>query len=209
VGEIERERIETVMRGFLGPIRQVPPMVSAVKHEGKRLYELAREGIEVEREAREVEIHALTLLRAEGSKFWIDVECSKGTYIRTLAKDIGQVLGTGAHLSYLIRTGTGRFTIAESVTLAEIRDAVETNRIQDMILPIDWGIRSLPKVLVDSRALKKAMNGARLQKGDYAEYPQGLGQGDQVRMYVPDGFLAIAEVVDSEEEILQPVKVFA
>lgn len=209
VGEMERERIEEVIRRFRGTIQQIPPMVSALKHDGKRLYELAREGVEVEREAREVEIYALTLLRATESKFWVDVECSKGTYIRTLAKDIGQALGTGAHLSYLIRTGTGGFHIAESVTLEEIREAVEQNRVQDVILPVDWGIRTLPQVLVHGRALKKAMNGARLQKGDYESYPQGLQPGDRVRLYVPDGFIAISEVVDPEREVLQPIKVFA
>lgn len=209
VEAIPRERIEEVLRGFLGTIRQVPPMVSAVKHQGKRLYELAREGVAVEREAREVEIYALTLLRIEGAKFWIDVECSKGTYIRTLARDIGQALGMGAHLSYLIRTGTGGFNVAESVTLEEIREAAAGNCLQELVLPIDWGIRALPKVLVDSGALKKALNGARLQKGDYREYPRELQRGDRVRVYVPDGFLAIAEAVDPEREILQPVKVFA
>lgn len=209
VGQIEQSRLEAVLDSFCGTIQQVPPMVSAVKHEGRRLYELARKGIEVEREAREVQIHSLKLLRVDLPRFWIDVECSKGTYIRTLAKDIGDALGVGAHLSYLIRTGTGEFTLLKSVTLEEMVDAAARDRVENILLPIDWGIRSMPKAVVHAGAQKKAVNGAQVQCGDYLEFPEGVQQGDKVRLYSPDSFVAIAEVVELETQVLQPVKVFA
>lgn len=108
---------------FQGPIMQVPPMVSAVKVGGKRLYELAREGLEVERQARPVTIHRLQLLDFRPGPHpvaYVDVVCSKGTYIRTLAADIGEALGVGAHMSYLVRTRSGSFHLADSATMEEL-----------------------------------------------------------------------------------------
>lgn len=209
VGAISEERIREVLAGFTGRIQQIPPMVSALKHQGKRLYELAREGIEIERQPREVEIFKLTILRIDLPKIWIDVECSKGTYIRTLAYDTGQALGTGAHLSYLIRTGTGEFTLADSVTLEELQQAQATGQGGQFLLPVDYGIRSLPKVLVNQVAEKKALNGAPLKREDCQEFPDHVEQGDRVRLYTSTGFVAICEILNPEQGSMQPVKVFA
>lgn len=206
---VTRECVIEALASLTGRILQVPPMVSALKHQGKRLYELARAGIEVEREPREVEIFSLKILRIDLPKIWIDIECSKGTYIRTLAHDCGQALGTGAHLSYLIRTGTGQFTLENSVTLAELQQAVIENRVGQYLLPLDFGISSMPKVLVHRLAEKKAINGAQLKRKDFLQYPQSLRQGERARLYTAMGFVAIVEVLDPKEGIMQPVKVFA
>ncbi|AZR72396.1 tRNA pseudouridine(55) synthase TruB [Anoxybacter fermentans] len=209
ISNIDEGKIRQVLTQFIGKIEQIPPMVSAVKHKGKRLYELARQGIEVERKPREVKIYSLKLLRVNLPHFWIDVECSKGTYIRTLAHDIGKALGVGAHLSYLIRIKTGEFSLEESVTIPEVFEASQKNRISDLILPIDWGVRSLPKVLIKDKVQKKAYNGGQLQKRDYQKFPEGLGKGELVRVYSKSGFISISEVYDPERQILRPVKVFA
>lgn len=209
VGEIPPEELDKALDQFRGSIQQIPPMVSALKHEGKRLYELARKGIEVEREPRDVEIYKLRSFRVQIPRFWIDVECSKGTYIRTLAQDIGRNLGCGAHLSYLIRTGTGQFSLEDSITLQEIQQAADENRLSDVMLPMDWGIRSLPKVTLQDRAVHFAVNGTQLRKGNYQDYPKELQTGDRVRVYGPEGFISLSEVIDGEEQILKPVKVFA
>ncbi|MCK4258675.1 MAG: tRNA pseudouridine(55) synthase TruB [Halanaerobiales bacterium] len=214
VGKIDVIELQQVLDQFVGKVQQIPPMVSAVKHKGKRLYELARKGIEVERKPRNVEIYALNLLKVDldthsEPRFMIDVECSKGTYIRTLAHDIGQVLGCGAHLSYLVRTSTGLFALEESVTLDELQDICEAGKISDIILPIDCGIRSMPKILIKDQAMKKAVNGVSLQKRDYLEIPLEIKQGDLVRVYGLKDFISISKVIDIENLIVKPLKVFA
>lgn len=206
---VTEERVREVLGNMTGCIQQIPPMVSALKHQGKRLYELAREGIEVPREPREIEIFSLKILWIDLPKIMIDVECSKGTYIRTLAHDCGQALGTGAHLSYLIRTGTGEFSLDNSVTLSELKEAVAENRGEQYLLPIDFGIRKLPKVTVSDEAQKKALNGACLRQEDYLDYPTGLHAGDHIRLYTTQGFVAIYEILDPQRGVMQPVKVFA
>jgi tRNA pseudouridine55 synthase len=118
--DLSPERLEAALARFRGAIRQLPPMVSAVKHKGKPLYKYARKGEEIEREERPVVIHRLALRRIEGSKAEISVRCSKGTYVRTLAHDIGRALGCGAHLESLRRTRSGRFGIEDARPLDEI-----------------------------------------------------------------------------------------
>ena len=109
--------LEAVLVGFRGPIRQVPPMYSALKRDGQPLYKLARQGVEVEREARDVVIHALELLTCDVDRCRLRVRCSKGTYIRTLAEDIGRVLGCGAHLTALRRTAVGDLSVVDALSL--------------------------------------------------------------------------------------------
>lgn len=142
-----RERIEAVLPRFTGVISQVPPMYSAIKHRGERLYKLAREGIEVERKPREITIHALRLGDVEGEEFDLYVHCSKGTYVRTLAEDIGQVLGCGAHVVALRRSGVGPYA-GSMVSMAQIeRAAVEGNAVLDaLLLPVDTALGDWPAV---------------------------------------------------------------
>ncbi|MBI2309189.1 MAG: tRNA pseudouridine(55) synthase TruB [Rhodocyclales bacterium] len=143
---------------FTGAISQVPPMYSALKRDGRPLYELARQGIEVERAARDVTIHELTLLGFSGSDVSLRVSCSKGTYIRTLAEDIGKALGCGAHLTALRRTRVGPLDLAGARTLAEIDGCDEAGR-ESLLLPVDTLLRGLPPVTLDEAATLRFGNG--------------------------------------------------
>ena len=134
---ITREQVEGVLPSFSGSILQKPPMYSAVKHQGKRLYDLARSGIEVEREPRRADVFRLKLMDWRPPYCTIAVECGKGTYIRSLAHDIGQSLGCGAHVRELARLRSGIFDIDDSVTIPQLEASFERNYWQDILHPID------------------------------------------------------------------------
>ncbi len=148
---VDRTQLEAACQQFLGEIQQVPPMYSALKHEGKALYEYARAGIEVERKVRIVTIQAITVDALEDDIATITVTCSKGTYIRTLAEDIGNALDCGAHLVGLRRTETAGYTLASSVTV-EALEAMEQSARDDLLLPVDSAVESLPSVTLDEDA---------------------------------------------------------
>jgi tRNA pseudouridine55 synthase len=136
---VKREELEEILKQFMGEIEQIPPMVSAIHYKGKRLYELARQGIVVERNPRKVHIHNIKMLNFEDGphpKAFICVTCSKGTYIRTLCSDIGERLGCGAHQSALIRTRSGSFTLEHAKTLKEIYILKDQGKLNEAILPI-------------------------------------------------------------------------
>jgi len=183
---------------FSGPIMQVPPMVSAVKVGGRRLYELAREGVEVERSARPVTIHKLQLLDFRPGPHpvaFVDVACSKGTYIRTLAVDIGAALGVGAHMSYLVRTRSGPFTLEQANTLEELREG------KAPLLQPASALGSMPKATVSGPAAQ------RLQNGVTPRITTGEPPGTTVALVDPDGeLLALAEATADGIRLL---KVFA
>ena len=157
---IDRARIETVCREFVGTIRQVPPMYSAVKVGGTPLYKAARAGVEVERASREVVIVSLRVLEIDGPSVAMEVECSKGTYIRTLCADIGDRLGVGAHLSRLERLGVGPFTLERSVTLERIEAAIRSGTFEELLTPVDAVLAHLPLVIVDDAAAERVGHGA-------------------------------------------------
>lgn len=150
--------LEASLSRFRGQIRQIPPMYSALKRQGKPLYELARQGIEVEREAREVTIHALDLLGFSDNRCRLRVRCSKGTYIRTLAEDIGQQLGCGAHLTALRRTAVGPLDIASAVTLDHLALLSEEERSIVLQAP-DALLQSLPEVVLDTDSMQRFIHG--------------------------------------------------
>ena len=144
---IDAERLESALAQFEGEIEQLPPMTSALKHKGKPLYTYARQGIEIERQPRKVTIHGLRLISIDGTQACVEVDCSKGTYIRTLAQDIGLVLGVGAHLVGLRRTRIGPFDLADAYTLEQlaglesidsalIRSTELPNELKDAISPV-------------------------------------------------------------------------
>jgi tRNA pseudouridine55 synthase len=148
--------IERVLPDFVGKISQLPPMYSALKHQGKRLYELAREGVEVEREPREVTIHSLELGAVELPEFELYVRCSKGTYVRTLAEDIGQRLGCGAYVAELRRTGVGPYVEGETafVTMDQVEAAAELGHeaLDAMLLPLDTALDHCPALRLSADA---------------------------------------------------------
>ena len=185
---VERSALETVLERFRGQIEQVPPMYSALKRDGKALYEYAREGIELEREARRVTIHALELLEFAGERFTIRVHCSKGTYIRSLAMDIGAALGCGAHLAALRRTVIGAFDLSAAVTLEALEATGERAR-DTLLAPVDALVAGFPVLRLDAEAARGLLQGRTLAL-------DGGQPGAKVRAYGPDGFLGLAQWQD-------------
>lgn len=165
---IHRNEIETVFQQLTGEIVQTPPMYSAVKVNGKKLYEYARAGIEVERPTRTVTIHELTLLderetfSGDTISFRFRVTCSKGTYIRTLAVMIGERLGYPAHMSHLIRTASGPFSLENCVTFEEIEHHMKRGEVGKLLLPIEKALFHLPKYQINDKVAEKVKNGAVL-----------------------------------------------
>ncbi len=146
VPDLGEDQIRATFRDFTGPIRQVPPMYSALRHEGQPLYKLARQGIEVERKSREVIIHDLELESWAPPRLQFRVKCSKGTYVRTLAEDLATALGSCAHLEALRRLYVTPFEEGEMVALDSLTEACETGRASELLLPVDAGLRHWPKV---------------------------------------------------------------
>ncbi|MBB5147830.1 MULTISPECIES: tRNA pseudouridine(55) synthase TruB [Ureibacillus] len=165
---ITREQLQKVLSQLTGEIEQIPPMYSAVKVNGIKLYEYARKGIEVDRPSRKVTIHELQLLddqaifEGEEITFHIRIKCSKGTYIRTLAVQIGQLLGYPSHMASLVRTASGNFTKADCYTLRDIEKAVEEGTFEQLLLPIEDAL-TYPFIEVDESNEKKICNGQILK----------------------------------------------
>lgn len=181
---VSGEQLATVLARFLGPIQQIPPMHSALKRDGRPLYELARKGIEVEREPRSIVIHALELLEFSGDCVRIRVTCSKGTYIRVLAADIGVLLGCGAHLTALRRTRVGDLEMQNAVTLAELEGMDESLRPQ-CLQAVDALLASLPRVDLE------ADQAQRFTHGNPVPLPDGLA--DKIRVYAADRLIGVGE----------------
>ena len=146
--DLTRDQVELALERFVGEIEQVPPMYSALKHQGKALYTYARAGVEIERAARQIKIYRLSLDAFEKDEIQITVECSKGTYIRVLAEDLGRSLGCGAYMKALRRTHIGDFDIGQSVTLPQI-EAMEIPERDRLLLPADCLLERMPKILLD------------------------------------------------------------
>ena len=161
VPNVTQAMLQSVTEQFLGEIMQVPPMYSALKKDGKKLYELAREGIEVERAARPLTIYKLSLTPLSAQQLQLTVTCSKGTYVRVLAEDIAKALGTLGHLTALRRIRTGDFEIANAITLADFA-ALDIAARFDKLLAVDACVRSLPSLLLDDNQSKRVRQGQRL-----------------------------------------------
>ena len=168
---VTQEQIEHVLTGFRGEIMQVPPMYSALKVNGQKLYELARKGKEVPREPRKITIHELTLLAVEDGALRLRVHCSKGTYIRTLCKDIGEALGCGGCMEALRRVAAGEYTAEEAVPLMTL---LESENPEQYLRPVDTMFRSYPQVTLTANQEKRCRNGnsfsVTLPEGTYRAY---------------------------------------
>ena len=178
-------QFQTVCQEFIGEISQVPPMYSALKYEGKALYEYARAGVDIERKARLITIKKIEVNALEGDIAQITVTCSKGTYIRTLAEDIGTMLGCGAHLIGLRRTEAASYLLSQAVTIEQLETMLIEAR-EDLLLPVDSAIENLPKVILNLDAAYYLMQGqavwqaGKLPSGDlrlYDEQNKFLGLG--------------------------------
>ena len=188
--DVTWEALEQALLGFRGEIRQVPPMYSAVKVNGKRLYKLARRGETVERAARTVTIQSLDLLGREGEDWILDIRCSKGTYIRTLCQDIGDALGCGGCMAALRRLEAGAFTVEEAHSLEEIAQAASEGRAETLLLPVDTLFRGVAAETVGAAAEKKIRNGNTFR----TSWPDG-----PLRLYSATGeFLALARAENGE-----------
>jgi tRNA pseudouridine55 synthase len=180
-------QVQQVLQGFLGTISQVPPMYSALKHQGKALYTYARAGVEIERKPREVTIYKLVLDDLRGDELSFTVACSKGTYIRVLAEDIGTVLGCGAHLMALRRTVIGPFDLSRAVTLSQL-EATDTAGRDALLLPPDTLIESLPKLVFDAESAFYLRQGQAIWRSKQAV-------GAILRLYDEQGrFIGVGEV---------------
>lgn len=155
--------IKNVVKNFIGENMQIPPMYSAIKINGKKLYELAREGKEIERKKRKIFIYNIQINKfIEKDRFLITVDCSKGTYIRTLCNDIGKALGCGAYMESLVRTKTGNFFIEKAIKLEEIDEILKNKKINEIICPMDEILKGYKKVIVGKNANKFLYNGNKI-----------------------------------------------
>lgn len=175
--------VDAALAKFRGPIKQLPPMHSALKHQGKPLYEYIRNGETIERELRDVVIHELRQDRFEGHELDITVRCSKGTYVRTLGEDIGAALGCGAHLTMLRRIAIAHFSIEDACTLEQL-EAMDMGQREARVLPVDCLMPHMPRLQLDEVQIKRMAQGQRLG------LDTGLPDG-KVALYGPQGFVGV------------------
>jgi tRNA pseudouridine55 synthase len=175
--------VDTVLEKFRGPIKQLPPMHSALKHQGKPLYEYIRKGETIERELRDVVIHELHQERFEGVELDIAVRCSKGTYVRTLGEDIGAALGCGAHLTALRRTAIAHFSLDDACDMAQL-EAMDMAQREARVLPVDCLMPDMPRLQLDELQIKRMAQGQRLG------LDTGLPDG-KIALYGPQGFVGV------------------
>lgn len=196
--------VEKAVAQFIGNIKQLPPMYSAVSKDGVRLYKLARQGIEIERETRDVTIYNIEICGPlNGKEFSIDVSCSAGTYIRSLANDIGQVLGCGAVISELRRTNANSIGIERTITLEELQKAVDEGRADELIAPCDEMLCCYPSVFVSEKQTLRFCNGGELDLTRIRNSPNnGL-----CRVYSPEKKLLGLGKIDKENGILAVEKI--
>ena len=191
---ITEEEFRAAASSFIGDYDQVPPMYSAIKVDGKRLYELARKGIEVERKARRVEIYELLVKEFSLPRATIRVRCSRGTYIRTLCYDIGEKLGCGAAMEHLLREEAGTFTLETALTLSRVEAAVREGTIVEHILPVDRVFPDLRAVTAEGELPEKLIRNGNPVPADFL--PGGY-PGERIRVYLADGsFAGIYEYQD-------------
>ena len=207
VPAITPEQLEAVRQRFLGRITQVPPMHSALKKDGKALYEYARAGIEVERAPREVAIHALNLALAQVDQaqaaIKIEVTCSKGTYIRTLGEDIGQALGCGGHLTRLRRTATGPFVAAQCTTLPAL-EALDDHERLNLLQPAEALLPDHTAVTLAADDAAKFLTGLR-RRGDWADADHVVVFGDAPRALLGSAHIKAGELIPSR--LLSPIEI--
>ncbi|MCB6609534.1 tRNA pseudouridine(55) synthase TruB [[Clostridium] symbiosum] len=166
-GELTEEQVREAVLGFIGHYEQIPPMYSALKVNGKKLYELARQGKEVERKARPVEIYSLEIEKMDLPRVTMSINCSKGTYIRTLCYDIGTVLGCGGCMEKLVRTKVDRFEITESLRLDEVEELTAAGRLDEKIVPVDQMFSSLPEFVSEGDELDRLLHNGNFFSRDF------------------------------------------
>jgi tRNA pseudouridine55 synthase len=200
---VDRAVIDAACARFTGPIDQTPPMHSALKHEGRPLYEYARAGIELERASRRVTIHAIDIVDWQADVLVLDVRCSKGTYIRTLAADIGEALGCGAHLAGLRRTASGPLTLMGAVTLEALEAMAEAER-EALLQPADLLLADWPQVRLDSENAGRFLSGVR-RRIPLADAPAVRVYGPEARAFLGSAHITAGELI--ADRLLSPIEV--
>lgn len=208
---VTRDQVLESLERFKGEFDQIPPMYSAIHHKGKRLYELARQGIEVERPPRPVEVMSLELVDCQLPELVLDVECGHGFYARTLTHDIGEALGTYGHLTGLVRTHAGVFRIEDSITIEQVSDEAESGDWSHLASPIDTTLQHLGKTTLNPLLVEMVQHGRPLSIADVGiKRDQGQGNyepGDKIRAYTPEGDLLAILVFEPERFGWRPEKV--
>ena len=205
VSNLNEAQVTEAVQSFAGEYAQIPPMYSALKVGGKKLYELAREGKTVERKARNVMIHSIKILRVDLPRVEMEVSCSKGTYIRTLCHDIGEKLGVGGCMESLLRVQVGRFVLADSLRLSEIQKAKEDGNLEKILQPIDSVFEQYRAVRIRPDQEKRLQNGNSFRKPDRL---QNYDDQEMVRVYDSNGhFAAVYRYVEKDHEF-RIVKMF-
>ena len=190
---VTAEEIENAVKSFVGEIEQVPPMYSAIKQNGKKLYELARKGIEVERKKRKIKIYEINILSIDTVEYRvkIDVLCSKGTYIRTLCEDIGMKLGVGAYMNTLRRTMTGPFALSDSYTTEQLREMNEEGTLEAALIAADSMFADYPAIKLNAKQTRSITNGIRMSY-------KGI-ENQSYRLYDEENnFLCISKCIDGK-----------
>lgn len=186
---ISQSQVAAALNSFLGTIQQTPPMFSALKHHGTPLYRLARAGITVERPPRPAQIYRIELKSFEPPVATVEVECGRGTYIRSLANDLGETLGCGGTLRSLVRSRYGPFGISDALTLPMLEDAFRSGHAEDCIFPVEFVLSHLPAVTASNELASLLKHGQHLDAGVLSQLPAGE---PRLRVYTPDGqFLGI------------------
>jgi tRNA pseudouridine55 synthase len=217
--EVQPEKIEVLIHTFLGKILQTPPMFSAIKMGGKRLYRLARKGIEIERKEREIEIYMIQIEEMALPLIDFKISCSKGTYIRSLGKDIGRKIGCGAHLLRLRRTRSGPFTLEHAISWERLKDFSNSRHIDPWLISLEAALSNLPEVIGDENLVRKIRHGKEMMVQDLSPLTlPAFEKGQWLKMSSPEeGLVAIlksevkrADIPWTEPEVvaLRPLRVF-
>ncbi|HIV16878.1 MAG TPA: tRNA pseudouridine(55) synthase TruB [Candidatus Alectryocaccobium stercorigallinarum] len=206
--ECTNTEAERCVMSFLGEQEQIPPMYSALKVNGKRLYDLARAGVTVERKPRKVVFYELDILEINLPRIRLRVKCSKGTYIRSLCNDIGEALGCGGCMEKLIRTGSGGFSIESALTLSEVEKLMEAGGIEKALIPVDKIFENIPKAVTLPEFDKTVRNGGKIARAAFDSHSRSeAGKGD-VRLYDSEGtFIGIYSFMP-ESDMFRPKKIF-
>ena len=203
-----KEEVREAVMSFVGTYDQIPPMYSALKVNGKKLYELARQGVEIERKPRTVEIHHIRIEEIALPYVTFTVGCSKGTYIRTLCADIGDKLGCGALMESLVRTSVGTFPIEEALKLSQVEELVREGHLEERVIAPDAVFEEYEAITALPEADKALLNGNKLYFGQVRAVRKRFADGEWVRVYASNGTFTGVYVFSEEEHGFKPYKMF-
>ncbi len=194
IGKLEPGTVKEKSEEFVGTIKQVPPLYSAVHYEGKRAYELARNGVDVKLKEREVKVEYIKILSVDLPTVWIEVRCSSGTYIRTIAADLGHSLGTGAHVTFLRRLQSGPFHVNNACTVKQLAQFRSDRRLDEVIIPLKEALKGMGEVEVSDAVARKIRSGQKPRRSEIAHHgPSSSHAGGSLKAVMREELVAILE----------------